>query len=159
MSDELNPYPGNMKQHRVEPIVGDDELQRIALGYYTKEQARKSREAQHIYNASYVAAHKLRDIYEAARAKDAEEIAKWKGIVKGVHGALNDIGTVPVPAMDADLYDAVMAIRAKDAELIQTLVDALHGLQFDDGNVIPAYHKANRAIEAAFAFGYKPTNP
>jgi hypothetical protein len=44
-------------------------------------------------------------------AKVAEEIAKWKGIVKGVHGALNDIGTVIVPAMDADLYDAVMSIH------------------------------------------------
>ena len=63
----------------------------------------------------------LRNTNAPARAKDAEEIAKWKGIVKGVHVALNDIGTVPVPPLDADLYDAVMAIRAKDAERIEQL--------------------------------------
>ena len=54
---------------------------------------------------------------------------------------------------------AVEAARAKDAELIQRLVDALYGLQFDEGNIIPAYHNADRAIEAAAAAGYKPSEP
>jgi hypothetical protein len=52
-------------------------------------------------------------------ARVAEEVAKWKGIVKGVHGALNDIGTVTVPAMDADLYDAVMSIVAEKIDKLQ----------------------------------------
>ena len=51
------------------------------------------------------------------------------------------------------------AARQKDGELIQRLVDALHGLQFDDGNVIPAYHKADVAIAAAEAAGFKPSQP
>lgn len=47
--------------------------------------------------------------------------------------------------------------RAKDAELIQRLVDALYALQFDEGNIIPAYHKADKAIEAAASAGFKPS--
>jgi len=39
---------------------------------------------------------KERDIYHA--------------IVKGVHGALNDAGNIPVPGMEDDLYDAVMQL-------------------------------------------------
>lgn len=69
-----------------------------------------------------------RDHYEAARAKDAEEIAKLKAIIKGVHGALNDLGNIPVPAMDADLYDAVISIRAKDAERINELEEVILGI-------------------------------
>lgn len=115
----------------------------------------------------------VRDIYEAARAKDAEEIAKWKGIVKGVHGALTDIGTVPVPAMDADLYDAVMSIRAKDAERIEQL-EALcramgNGL---DEMMRPANRECDGAhctgcwkdingqlVKLLFAAGFKPSEP
>ena len=70
-------------------------------------------------------------------AKVAEEIAKWKGIVKGVHGALNDIGTVIVPAMDADLYDAVMSIHLGGLtvdEVMSEVHEALvaKGIKFSD---------------------------
>ena len=57
-----------------EPLLSDEDVQHIALGYYTKEQVRKYHSAKELYNASYVAIHKARDIYEAARAKDAELI-------------------------------------------------------------------------------------
>lgn len=63
-----------MSNTKLPPIVSDDELQHIALGYYTKEHVRKYHSAKELYNASFVAAHKLRDIYEGARAKDRELI-------------------------------------------------------------------------------------
>ena len=56
------------------PLLSDDEMQGVALGYYTKEHVKKYHSAKEMYNASYVAVHKIRDIYEAARAKDAELI-------------------------------------------------------------------------------------
>ena len=47
-------------------------------------------------------------------AAEAERDQLWR-IVKGVHGALSDAHTVPVPALDADLYEAVMQIvRERD---------------------------------------------
>ena len=55
MSDELHKYPGNLKHHKVAPLLSDADL-----GYvkdtHTPEQ--------------------VRDIYEAARAKDAELIQR-----------------------------------------------------------------------------------
>ncbi len=92
MNDELNPYPGNLKHHRVEPLLSDEQV--LDLRSYPPEE--------------------IRDIYEAA--------------------------------------------RAKDAKLIQRLVDALHGLQFDEGNIIPAYHKADKALDAAASAGFKPSD-
>jgi hypothetical protein len=58
-----------------------------------------------------------------------------------------------------DIHTIYEAARAKDAELIQRLVDALYGLQFDEANVIPAYNKADAAIAAAEAAGFKPSEP
>jgi len=54
MSDELNPYPGNLKHHRVEPLLSDEQV--LDLRSYPPEE--------------------IRDIYEAARAKDAELIQR-----------------------------------------------------------------------------------
>lgn len=53
-------------------------------------------------------------IASALDALTAERDQLWR-IVKGVHGALSDAHTVPVPALDADLYEAVMQIvRERD---------------------------------------------
>jgi len=51
------------------PLVSDEELTSIALGVMTKEQVRKNRELQHSYNASYVGAARMRDIYESELTK------------------------------------------------------------------------------------------
>lgn len=49
------------------------------------------------------------------RAVEAEREAKHR-IIKGVHGALMDAATVPVPDLTADLYESVMLIvRQRDA--------------------------------------------
>lgn len=115
MSDELNPYPGNMKQHKVDPLMPDDP-------YLTElRKALEPMEPEMDTAKQFLLLAGERDALLAARAKDAEEIAKWKGIVKGVHGAMNDIGTVPVPPLDADLYETIMAMRAKDAERIEQI--------------------------------------
>ena len=69
------------------PLLSDDEMQGVALGYYTKEHVKKYHSAKEMYNASYVAVHKIRDIYEAARAKDAEliqRLAYWLHRVKSL---------------------------------------------------------------------------
>ena len=62
MNDELNPYPGNLKHHKLEPLLSDEQV--LDLRSYPPEE--------------------IRDIYEAARAKDAEVreaaaavIAQW----------------------------------------------------------------------------------
>ena len=38
------------------------------------------------------------------------EIERLRHIIRGVHGALTDAATVPVPDLDADLYESVMQI-------------------------------------------------
>lgn len=141
-----------MKKHKVEPLLSDEYVEIMASEEASNWSPLHRRDAE---DGALETIERVRDIYEAARAKDAEEIAKWKGIVKGVHGALNDIGTVPVPPMDADLYDVVMAIRAKDSELIQLLVDALQYL----GDIGVWYPEQAEALNAAEAAGFKPTNP
>lgn len=152
MSDELNPYPGNLKQHKVDPLMPDDP-------YLTElRKALEPMEPEMDTAKQFLLLAGERDALLAARAKDAEEIAKWRGIVKGVHGALNDIGTVPVPPLDSDLYDTIMAMRAKDAELIQRLVDGLHAVatladrDADERTVV-----VRPSLEAAAAAGFKPS--
>ena len=54
---------------------------------------------------------RLREELDKARAT----ITKKHAIIKGVHGALMDSRTVPVPGMDDYLYDSVMQIvRERD---------------------------------------------
>lgn len=93
------------------PLLSDDEMQGVALGYYTKEHVKKYRSAKEMYNASYVAVHKIRDIYEAE--------------------------------------------RAKDAELIQQLVDGLH---FERMSLVSCM-ESQKALDAAAAAGFKPSEP
>lgn len=102
--------------------------------------------------------YEVRDIYEAARAKDAEEIAKWKGIVNGVRDALNHIGAEPPRNLDADLYYTVMALRGRDAEMVQMLVRYLFRAMaaISDGDSLDCWHALRDALAAA---GYKRTSP
>ena len=55
-----------------------------------------------------------------------------------------------------DFYEAA---RAKDAELIQRLVDALDGLVEDRGGIILAMRRSHKALDAAEAAGFKPSEP
>ena len=66
------------------PLLSDEDVKRIALGYFTPEYVQKSRVAQDLYNASYVAIHKALEICEAARAKDAELIQRLVDALKGL---------------------------------------------------------------------------
>lgn len=54
MSDELNPYPGNLKHHRVDPLLSDEQ----------------------VMDARAWPPEEVRHYYEAARAKDAELIQR-----------------------------------------------------------------------------------
>ena len=93
------------------PLLSDEDVQRIALGYFTPEYVQKSRVAQDLYNASYVAIHKALEICETA--------------------------------------------RAKDAELIQRLVDGLQQIA-DEGHWTPDMHEL---LNVATAAGFKPSEP
>lgn len=50
------------------------------------------------------------------------------------------------------------AARAKDAELIQRLVDALDGLVEDRGGIIVAMRRSHKALDAAADAGFKPSD-
>lgn len=52
---------------------------------------------------------------EALKKYVHDEEVNWKGIVKGVHGALADLGNVPVPELGSDLYDTIMGLRLVQA--------------------------------------------
>jgi len=70
-----------------ETLLSDDYMQGVSLGYYTKEHVRKYHSAKEMYNASYVAVNKVRDIYEEARAKDMEliqQLVYWLHRVKSL---------------------------------------------------------------------------
>lgn len=88
MSDELNPYPGNLKHHRVDPLLSDEQVM-------------------------------------DARAWPPEEVRHY--------------------------YEAA---RAKDAELIQRLVDALQYL----GDIGVWYPEQAEALNAAEEAGFKPSD-
>lgn len=88
MSDDLNPYPGNLKHHRVDPLLSDEQVM-------------------------------------DARAWPPEEVRHY--------------------------YEAS---RAKDAELIQRLVDALQYL----GDIGVWYPEQAEALNAAEEAGFKPSD-
>ena len=134
MSDELNPYPGNLKHHKVdapkrEPLLSDDAI--MDMWYFGDPNDTK--------NLDVPIDDAVPDDYYEWGGKDAR-----------------------------DFYEAA---RAKDAELIQRLVDALEGLVYlefcnDEGlsSGAPtskdwknAFDKAQQQIDAAAAAGYKPT--
>ena len=54
-----------------------------------------------------------------------------------------------------DLYEEA---RANDYELIQRLVDALDGLVEDRGGIIVAMRRSHKALDAAEAAGFKPSD-
>ena len=88
-----------------EPLLSDEDVQRIALGYFTPEYVQKSRVAQDLYNASYVAIHKALEICEAARAKDAELIQR---LVDGLEHA-QILRDKRLYSIDSDLKAAAAA--------------------------------------------------
>ena len=91
-----------------EPLLSDDDLIGVGCGVLHRDDIKKSRSLQHLFNAKYFGALQVRDHYESA--------------------------------------------RAKDAELIQMLVDAL------DGCSEQVHHSWTReAINAAAAHGFKPS--
>ena len=49
-------------------------------------------------------------------------------------------------------------LLAEQAALIQTLVDALDGLVEDRGGIIVAMRRSHKALAAAEAAGFKPTD-
>lgn len=59
MSDELNPYPGNLKHHRVDPLLSDEQ----------------------VMDARAWPPEEVRHYYEAARAKDAELIQRLVDVI------------------------------------------------------------------------------
>lgn len=71
MSDELNPYPGNMKRHRVEPLLSDEDVEIMASKEASNWSPLHRRDAA---DGASETIERVRDIYESARAKDAELI-------------------------------------------------------------------------------------
>lgn len=159
--EHLHPYPGNLKHHKVdkkeqrkllcemmkddaksglynekkrEPLLSDEDVQRIALGYFTPEYVQKSRVAQDLYNASYVAIHKALEICEAARAKDAELIQM---LVEALHWYVEEDD-----------------VREGD-------FSAEGGVNWDEENApwIEGRNEAILILDAAAAAGFKPTEP
>ena len=63
MSDELNPYPGNLKHHRVDPLLSDEQ----------------------VMDARAWPPEEVRHYYEAARAKDAELIQRLVDALRNAH--------------------------------------------------------------------------
>lgn len=104
MSDPLNPYPGNLRRH----IVDNSDLQVLILRTNDMEGL------EHV-----------RDIYEAARAKDAELIQK--------------------------LVDALDWYVKED--------DVMEGGEWDEMNApwIEGRNEAEKVLAAADARGFKPT--
>lgn len=97
------------------PLLSDDEMQGVALGYYTKEHVKKYHSAKEMYNASYVAVHKIRDFYEAARAKDAELIQRLVDGLKHAQKFAEEYGYGPLETVQWDL-DAAAAAGFKPTE-------------------------------------------
>ena len=111
------------------PLLSDDEMQGVALGYYTKEHVKKYHSAKDMYNASYVAVHKIRDYYEAERAKDAELIQRL-----------------------VDALEWLVYLEFCNAEGLSSGAPTSRDWQ-------QAFDKAQQQIEAAAAAGFTPTHP
>ncbi len=79
MSDELNPYPGNLKHHRVDPLLSDelieqfneDQHEQCAFDWKMSEDA-----SFHFTNGHLAGMREIIPHYEASRAKDAELIQR-----------------------------------------------------------------------------------
>lgn len=134
MSDQLNPYPGNLKQHKV-----DKEEQRNLLCEMMADDAKNG-------------------LYDTAKLEPllSHEEAKELFIQTGGGGDMDGV---------LNILDHYEAARAKDAELIQRLVDAGNAMRRWIEYAAPAYcdeqdrHNAGRATEQwAAAAGFTPTN-
>lgn len=84
MSDELHKYPGNLKHHKVEPLLTNVLKEAMCGDLLNAEQVSKYALGEAVGRRMGVEI--ARDFYEHARAKDAEliqalvdEVAKWMG--------------------------------------------------------------------------------
>ena len=93
MSDELNPYPGNLKHHRVEPMKWRPVLFTDA-----------ALDLHEIFDARH-----MRDEYEAARAKDAELIQRLVDGLKHAQRFAEEYGYGPLQTVEWDLDAAAAA--------------------------------------------------
>lgn len=66
------------------PLVSDERLTSIALGVTTREQVRRNRELQHLYNARYLGASMMRDIYESELTKMRAERDELVGVMNSI---------------------------------------------------------------------------
>lgn len=71
MSDELHKYPGNLKHHKVDPLLSDADLIEKFRVKHDEEYDGYAHGIAGINNATHV-----RNVYESARAKDAELIQR-----------------------------------------------------------------------------------
>ena len=90
MSDELNPYPGNLKHHRVDPLLSDEQ----------------------VMDARAWPPEEVRHYYEAARAKDAELIQRLVDALEQSHR--DGRGAYSITMLDA--LDAAAAAGYKPSQ-------------------------------------------
>ena len=126
--EHLHPYPGNLKHHKVEKdfFRVEEEERRKLLCEMMKDDAKSG-----LYN-------------EKKRPPLLSDDALVELTVK-------EDGRRPSEQV-RDFYEAA---RAKDAELIQQLVDGLH---FERMSLVSCM-ESQKALDAAAAAGFKPTEP
>ncbi len=133
--EHLHPYPGNLKHHKV-----DKEEQRKLLCEMMKDDAKSG-----LYN------EKKREpllsdgeVYSIVDKWQTMEDTEWDCACNAVSEAI-------------ELHEAA---RAKDAELIQRLVDGLkHAQNFAQQYGYGPLETAQWDLDAAAAAGFKPTYP
>ena len=118
MSDELNPYPGNLKHHKVdaparrEPLLGDelieafneDQYEQCASDWKMCEDA-----SFHFTNGHLAGMREIIPHYEAARAKDAELIQRLVDGLKHAQRFAEEYGYGPLQTVEWDLEAAAAA--------------------------------------------------
>lgn len=86
-----------------EPLLSDEAIVQIGCGILHRDDVKKSRNLQHLFNAKYLGALQVRNYYEAARAKDAELIQRLVDALWTVHTGHTDY---------LDVQDAIDAAKA-----------------------------------------------
>lgn len=130
--EHLHPYPGNLKHHKV-----DKERQRKLLCEMMKDDAKSG-----LYNEK-----KREPLLSDDEFYAAEDF-----------GA----GEKEYVISRSEVRDIYEAARAKDAELIQQLVDEVAAWMqpdLDERFRGEQWHQSKRILDAASAAGFKPTEP
>jgi hypothetical protein len=135
--EHLHPYPGNLKHHKV-----DKEEQRKLLCEMMKDDAKSG-----LYNEKkrepLLSDGKVHSIVDKWQTMEDTE---WDCACNAVSEAI-------------ELHEAA---RAKDAELIQQLVDEVAAWMqpnLDERFRGEQWHQSKRILDAASAAGFKPTYP